>query len=127
METKTTYSLCPTAGDSRQRLYDEVKTFAEQQGARLIDRSSGAKQELSDLQSGVLKNTGGDPILLTVEKAGQYRVSVTNLGLKEKVALSVRSLGEASSMEPISAFIDSLGRYWAIKEVGGSVQNDPPC
>ena len=101
METKTTYSLCPTAGDSRQRLYDEVKTFAEQQGARLIDRSSGAKQELSDLQSAVLKNTGGDPILLTIEKAGQYRVSVTNLGLKEKVALSVRSLEEASSMKPV--------------------------
>src|SRR3546814_14882325 len=46
MEVKQTYSLCPISEDSRQRLYDQVKSFADHQGARFIDRSAGAKQEL---------------------------------------------------------------------------------
>src|SRR3546814_4810566 len=63
MEVKQTYSLCPISEDSRQRLYDQVKSFADHQGARFIDRSAGAKQELSDIGSDVLNKTGGSPIL----------------------------------------------------------------
>src|SRR3546814_3259677 len=47
MEVKQTYSLCPISEDSRQRLYDQVKSFADHQGARFIDRSAGAKDRKS--------------------------------------------------------------------------------
>src|SRR3546814_4130287 len=74
MEVKQTYSLCPISEDSRQRLYDQVKSFADHQGARFIDRSAGVKQELSDIGSDVLNKTGGSPILLTVEQQTGFRV-----------------------------------------------------
>src|SRR3546814_18736297 len=78
MEVKQTYSLCPISEDSRQSLYDQVKSFADHQGARFIDRSAGAKQALSDIGSDVINKTGGRPTHLTVEKPKGFRVSVHN-------------------------------------------------
>jgi hypothetical protein len=126
MEAKQTYSLCPTSEDSRQRLYDQAKSFTDQQGASLIDRSAGAKRELSHIGSDVLNNTGGSPILLTIEKPDRFRVSITNLGLREKVALTVR-WGAETSDAPVSDFMVDLARFLEIEEVERSVENDPPC
>jgi hypothetical protein len=103
LETKQTYSLCPKTVDARQRLYQQVTLFADRQKARVTDRASGAQRELSDIGSGVLKNTGGEPLLLTVEKAGEFRISVTNLGLKEKIALAVRLWGEPGKTRQLIA------------------------
>jgi hypothetical protein len=127
METKQTYSLCPKTGDSRQRLHDQAKDFAAQQKAQFIDRSPGVQQELTSLESNVLKATGGNPVLLTVDKPGVFRVSITNLGLKEKIALAVRFSGTAVDDGPIAGFITDLGRFWTIQKAGESVTNDPPC
>src|SRR3546814_15594288 len=68
MEVKQTYSLCPISKDSRQRLYDQVKSFADHHVARFIDRSAEEKQEISDIGSEVLIKTGGSTNILTVEK-----------------------------------------------------------
>jgi hypothetical protein len=127
MEAKQTYSLCPKTEDAQRRLSDLVRNFANEQGARLIDRSAGAQQELSGLESDVLDQTGGSPILITVEKAGEYRISVTNLGLREKVALSVRSLGETAPSNPVTSFIKVLRSFWTIEESEDNVTDDPPC
>ena len=127
VETKQTYSLCPKANDAAQKLYEKARSFADQQEARFIDRGAGAQRELSGMGSGVLKNTGGEVILLTIEKADEFRISVTNLGLKEKIALSVRSWGDAGENSPVTNFMDDLERFWTVERVSGSVTNDPPC
>ncbi|MGB7373069.1 hypothetical protein [Pontixanthobacter sp.] len=127
MEAKQTYSLCPKTEDAQRRLSDLVRSFANEQDARLIDRSAGAQRELSGLDSDVLNQTGGSPILITVEKAGEYRISVTNLGLREKVALSVRSLGETAPDNPVASFMEVLSHFWTIEESEDNVTDDPPC
>lgn len=127
METKKTYSLCPKTDDARQRLYQQVNLFADRQKARVTDRASDAQRELSDIGSGVLKNTGGEPLLLTVEKAGEFRISVTNFGLKEKIALAVRFWGEPGKDMAIDRLMIDLGAFWTVQEVDGGVTNDPPC
>jgi hypothetical protein len=127
METMKTYSLCPRTVDARQQLFRKVGLLANQQQARIIDRASEAQQGLSDIGSEVLNKTGGELILLTVEKAGQFRVSVTNLGLKEKIVLSVRWWGEPGKDPAIDDLIQDLGPFWTIEEVDGGVTNDPPC
>lgn len=124
---KQTYSLCPKTSDAPQKLYDQVRGFADQHEARLIDRGSGAQQELTEMGSGVLKRTGGNIVLLTVEKTDEFRISVTNLGLEEKFALTVRSWGGSRTGDPITELMDDLGRFWMIERVNGSVTNDPSC
>lgn len=125
--TKDTYSLCPKTDDSRQGLYEIAKIFANTQKAKFIDRSAGAKQELSDIGSAVLKNTGGTPILLTIEKPGEFRISVTNLGLTNKIALTIRSWGADSEASAVSGFMKNLSLFWTIQEIEGGVTDDPPC
>jgi hypothetical protein len=127
METARTYSLCPKTDESRQKLYEEVTNFAAQQNARLIDRGDGARRELSSMQSEVLNQTGGEPILLTVEKPDEFRISVTNLGLREKMALTIRSSGAGDEAGPVASFVDDLARFWVIQRVEGGVADDPPC
>lgn len=121
------YSLCPKTGDARERLSEQVKNFSGEQDARLTDRGGGAQQELSNMGSAVLNRTGGAPILLTVEKPDKFRVSVTNLGLREKVALTIRLWNVQPEASPVSGLIDELSRYWTIQEVEGAVTDDPPC
>lgn len=127
MVTKQTYRLCPKFSDSRQTIHHQLLSFAREQRARLIDRSGGAKQELTELGSNVLNKTGGNPILVTIEKPGEYRISITNLGLKEKIALTVRSSGETDAGGSVASLIEELGRSWTIQEVEDAVTNDPPC
>lgn len=79
------------------------------------------------MESDVLKNTGGQPILLTVEKTGEFRISVTNLGLKDKIALTIRSWNKTSGSSPTTDFMTDLDRLWTIQKVESSVTNDPPC
>lgn len=126
-EAKNTYSLCPKTSDSRQRLYELAEDFAGQQKARFINRGAEAQRELANLKSGVLNKTGGNPILLTVEKPGEFRISVTNLGLKEKIALSVRSWGTVDDGGALAGFMGDLGRSWMIQKVDGNVTDSPPC
>jgi hypothetical protein len=127
METKQTYSLCPKTEDSRQRLYDQAKDFAGQQKAQFIDRGPGVQKELTSLKSNVLNATDGNPILLTIEKPDVLRISITNLGLKEKIALAVSFSDTAVEDGPIAGFMGDLNRFWTIQKVGESVTNDPPC
>jgi hypothetical protein len=75
----------------------------------------------------ILGSTGGDPILLTVEKTDEFRVSLTNLGLREKVALSVRYWRPGERDSRIAALIDDIGRFWSIQRVEGGVTDDPSC
>jgi hypothetical protein len=127
METRHNYSLCPKADDSRERFYEQVKNFAGQQEARFIDRSAEAQRELSSMRSNVLDKTGGSPILLTVEKSDEFRISVTNLGLRNKIALTIRSWGASAEVGSVVGFMDDLGRLWTIQRVEGGVTDDPPC
>jgi hypothetical protein len=104
-----------------------VKEFADQQQARFIDRGAGAQQELSAMGPDVLSNTGGSPVLLTVERPDEFRISVTNLGLSEKIALTVRSTREFGEASPVGVFMNDLGRFWTIQRVEGGVTDDPRC
>lgn len=126
-EYKTTYSLCPKSEDSHIRVYEFLQNFADEQGANLIDRSSGAQQELSDLGSNILERTGRQPILVTIEKEGQYRVSFTNLGLREKAVLSVRTLHSPNSSSPSNSLLEGLSGFWFIEESKHNVTDEPPC
>jgi hypothetical protein len=127
VEAKRTYSLCPRAENARQDLYERLKDFADRHHATVIDRSIGVKRELIAIESSILKNTNGDPILLTVERPGEYRISVTNLGLREKLALSVRMSVVDQKSSSLAGFVESLTDSWDVKEVSGSVADDPPC
>lgn len=127
METKFVYSLCPKTDASRHSLYEQVKAFANQQEARFVDRSAGAQQELSNMRSEVLKKTGGDAILLTVEKADELRIGISNLGLREKIAVAITSWGAVSEANPVSGFMKDLSRFWTIQAVEGGVTDEPSC
>lgn len=127
METKQAYSLCANADDARQRLHEQVRKFAAQQQAQLFDRGVGVQKELPALRSEVLKKTGGDPVLLTVDKKGKFLVSVSNLGLKKKFVLTVTLWGGMGEDSEVTRFIADLKRFWTIQKVDGGVTNDPPC
>jgi hypothetical protein len=79
------------------------------------------------MKSSVLESTGGNPVLVTVEKPSKFRVSITNLGLKEKFALSVGFSDTTGEDPSIAGFMADVGRFWTIHEVDRSVTNDPPC
>jgi hypothetical protein len=127
MDTKQTYSLCPRSEGAEGVLYEQMKKFADQQQARFFDRGTESHGELSRMNSNVLKETGGRTLLLTVEKPEEFRISATNLGLKEKIALAVRVVGNSDENHGVKRFIEDLRRYWTVQEVDGSVTNDPPC
>lgn len=127
MGTKQAYSLCPTTDGSRERLVDQVRDFADQQDARLVDRSAGVQQELSAIGSSILTSTGGAPVLMMVERPDVYRVTVTNLGLRTKFALSVRFWNEPEGSIPVNNFMTELEEFWTIEAIEGGVLDDPPC
>lgn len=126
MKITQRYSLCPKTQDATQILRDQIWLFADNQKAQLIDRGDGAQQELSEMGSGVLKNTGARIILLTVEKPDEFRISLTNLGLEEKIALVIRTQ-EVIADSPINDLMGDLASSWVIEKVDRSVTNDPPC
>jgi hypothetical protein len=77
--------------------------------------------------SNVLSKTGGDPVLLTVEKPEEFRISVTNLGLRVKIALTIRIWDTSGASGSIADLMDGIGRFWTIQRVEGGVSDDPPC
>jgi hypothetical protein len=125
--TRQAFSLCAKSESSREILHGQLKSFADAHQARLIDRGAAAQAELSSMEAHVLSDTGGKVLLVTIEDPDRFRVSVTNLGLKEKMALTVRSMGVADQIGPESALMDELSRFWSIQKVEGGVTDDPPC
>ena len=128
-QTKRVYQLCPKSGDARARLNEIAKTYAAEQQAQVFDRGAEAQNELAGMESGsgTLRSTNLPLVLLTIEKPGAFRISITNLGLKEKLALSVRLWNESDGDSKIGAFLNQVERFWTIKEVQGGVSDDPPC
>jgi hypothetical protein len=127
MDAQQTYSLCPRTEGANNALYEQMRKFAGQQQARFVDRGDGVHRELFSMNSEVLSNSRVPILLLTVEKPHEFRVTVTNLGLKEKVALAVRLMGNRREDDAVRRLLGGLRRYWKIEEVDGSVTNDPPC
>ena len=126
-ETKRTYQLCPKSGDARAKLYELAKAYAAQEQARVIDRGAEVQNELASMESGVLQSTDLPVVLLTIEKPRTFRISITNLELKEKFALSIRLWKNSDGDSKSNAFLNRAERFWSIEEVQGGVLNDPPC
>jgi hypothetical protein len=109
-----------------------VKDFAEREQARFTDRSAGVQHELEALgQQDFLKAMGGKVIMLSVTKPGQYDFSVTNIGLKEKLAMGIGFWGEPPQNHAVDDFLTQLGKIWDIekfsKDRHAGVLNEPPC
>ena len=128
-QTKRVYQLCPKSGDARARLNEIAKTYAAEQQAQVFDRGAEAQNELAgmDSGSGTLRSTNLLLVLLTIEKPRAFRISITNLGLKEKFGLSVRLWNESNGDSEAEAFLNQVERYWTIEKVQGGVLDDPPC
>jgi hypothetical protein len=128
VETKQTYSLCPRSAESRSKLLETMQIFASENRARVSDRGSEAQQELSGMQNkGALISTGGDLVLFTVDKPNAFRVSVSNLGLKEKFSLGVLSRKVDHQDFRITNLMSAIEIYWTVQRSDGGVGNDPPC
>lgn len=121
------YQLCPKVGDARTGLDKIAKSFAAKQRARVFERGAEAQRELAGMESRVLETTGLPLVLLTIEKPEHFRISITNAGLKEKFALSVRQWNVDETERETQAFLNEVGRFWSIEEVRGGVTDDPPC
>jgi hypothetical protein len=124
--TKRAYQLCPKDEDARARLIELARAFAAQHGAQIVDRGLGAQSELAAIASDTLRSTTLPLVLVTIEKPGRFRVSITNVGLREKFALSVR-LWNASSEYATNAFLNDVKRFWSVEEVEGGIENDQTC
>lgn len=128
MENRQSYSLCPFISDATPRLYNLMQSFANRNRAQFSDRGSDAQKEISALSRGsdILARTGGEPILLTVEKRGRFRVSLTNLGLREKYALSVRysSAEDKNSVIPLLRSMEDIVKITSVQD---GVTDRPPC
>lgn len=124
-----TYSLCPEGAASRERLIVLVQNFAFRNQAEFTDRSAESQNELSAMRGskGALPLTGGPLIVLAVEKPNDFRVSLSNLGLREKVSLGVRYWNGRSENARVSQLLSDIDRSWVIQTVEGGVLNDPPC
>lgn len=129
MQNKFSFSLCPKRGSSRDQLYDIVINFAKQENARVVDRGTEAQAELSGVHKGkdVLSSTGGDLMLLTIEKPNEFRISLTNLELNEKFALTVKYFGRSEGGNRVESLLDDIERSWDVRGVEGGITNDPPC
>ncbi|HUE78500.1 MAG TPA: hypothetical protein VMN38_02570 [Sphingomicrobium sp.] len=128
--TKLAYQLCPKSGDARAKLHELAMAYAAQQQAQVFDRGAEAQNELASMQSGqsvALRSTNLPLVLLTIEKPRAFRISITNVGLKEKFGLSVRLWNNSSGDSNAAAFLSQVERFWRIDKVQGGVSNDPPC
>jgi hypothetical protein len=129
MERRQNYSLCPRAEDSRPRLHALVNDFANEQQATLINRGQEAENELSGMTSskGVFERTGGKLIALAVDKPSEFRLSLSNLGLEQKVALAVISYRGEEMNAQVRQFLSDLSSFWVVQPVEAGVTDDPPC
>lgn len=129
VQTKRVYQLCPKSRDARVILNEIAKTYAAEHQAQVFDRGAEAQNELAgmDSGSGTLRSTNLPLVLLTIDKPGAYRISITNVGLKEKFGLSVRLWNGSKGGREAEAFLKQVERYWTIEKVQGGVLDDPPC
>jgi hypothetical protein len=128
-ETKYIYQLCPKSEASRQELSSLMKSFARRNGAQIFDRASESQNEIAEMDNGadILESTGGNLILLTLEKPDVYIISTTNLRLKEKVVLTVTYLRDSSSETEVQELLKEIEGSWNVQRVAGGVTNDPAC
>lgn len=128
-QTKRAYQLCPKSRDARARLTEIAKAYAAEQQAQVFDRGAEAQNELAGMYSGsgTLRSTNLPLVLLTIEKPRAFRISITNLGLKEKFGLSVRHWNESDRDSKAEAFLNQVERFWTIEEIQGGVTDEPPC
>lgn len=128
-QTAQTYSLCPKDKDARQKLGALAKVFARQDDVQFVDRSAAAQQELSRMDTGsqALHSTGGELLVMTLQKEGRFRISISNLGLREKVAIKIRRWDGAIGATEIDDFLRELSIYWVIEPVAAGVTDAPPC
>ena len=124
---KRLYQLCPKSGDALARLKEIAEAYAVELNAEVSDRGAGAQNELAQMNSDTLRSTNLPVVLLTIEKPKALRISITNLGLKEKFALSVRVWNGSNGDSTEEAFLNHVERYWSIEKVKGGVSDNPPC
>jgi hypothetical protein len=74
---KQSYSLCPKTPDAGRRLYAQLREFSQRERAHFSDVGPETQEDLSKMGSSVPGQTGGDLILVTVEKPGEFRISAT--------------------------------------------------
>jgi hypothetical protein len=124
-----TYSLCPRGNESRSRLRELVLNFAVLNQAKFTDRGAESQGELSAMQGskGALNSTGGTLIVLAVEKPNDFRVSLSNLGLRDKVSMGVRYWNSGPGNVRIAKLLTEIEHSWVIQRVEGGVSDDPPC
>ena len=129
MKDQVTYSLCPSSLGSWDSLLQLLQEFARTEGARLVNRSSEVQKELADLSKGpgVLAASGGSVVMVTIEKPGAYKIVLSNLGLSQKLGMSIRQMTSAVDGGPAASLMDRLKPFWVFRATDGSVRNDPPC
>ena len=126
--TKHTYSLCPKSDDARARSLVLIKDFSHEKSAELVDRGADATRELAVAASRILEDTGGDLVLVSVAKPNEFRVSFTNLGLRDKFVLSVRYWKAWEQDGSVSTLLGDLESYWTFQTLEGKgIEDDPPC
>lgn len=128
-QTKQAYQLCPISIDALAKLNEIATSFAAEQQAKVYDRGAEAQRELASMDHGsdTLRSTNLPLILLTIEKPSVFRVSITNAGLQEKIAVTVRIWKETDGDSRTEALISQLGSHWSIDKAPGGILNDPPC
>lgn len=129
MENKETYSLCPKTDTSVKELPSVIKHFANEEKASIVDRGADAQREISGISAGkgVLDATGGGLVMLTVDKRNEFRVSLSNLGLKRMVDMSVRYRKEDARKEVVDHLSRLLNAAWNIGKVEDGVTGKPQC
>ena len=125
------YSLCPRGEGSWEKLFALATAFAEKKEATLFDLGEETQRDLSKMRGGrgstALHRTGGDLVVLTISKPQTFRVSIGNLGLKEKAALAIRYWDVAGKDPDLDLLLADIDRFWMVEAVDGSVLDYPPC
>lgn len=125
---RTDYSLCPKSLNAKNEIGILAQKFATENSAQLFNRSIAAQSELSQMTNGekIIISSGGKIILITIEKPNEFRISLANTGLKEKLGMSIRHWGESKDNR-LTDWVANVGRFWEIERVNGGVEDSPPC
>jgi hypothetical protein len=127
-ETITQYSLCPKSISARAALPGLASNFAEANGATFSDVGPIRERQLvSGGGRNLLSATGGPLVVIVVEKRGKFRLSLGNLGLREKFGIGVEVSAEGVEEGVLARFFSELSFGWTVERVDGGITNDPPC
>lgn len=127
MEIKQAFELCPHGADAMRELFAQAAAFAKRQEAKFVNRGAEAQAGLKSINSKVIGSTGGPLLLLTVERSGEFRISLTNAGLEQKVAMTISFLDARKQDGAVFDFVNKLKEHWTIIPVSGGVLNEPSC